>query len=896
MIGEIVTHYRILDQLGEGGMGTVYLAEDTRLGRRVAIKFPAITSDEHHYRARFLREARSVSNLSHPHIAAIYDYGETADGHPFLVMELVNGPSLTELLHKSTLTIVRAVEIVADIAEALSEAHQQGIVHRDIKPSNVMLDHRNQVKVLDFGLAKQINEEPVQSADPDADTMLATHTRSGTVVGTPLYLSPEQATCAPVDARSDLFALGALLYECIAGRPAFSGSGALEIAGQVIHINPPLPSSINARVPPELDRITMKALAKRPEDRYQSAEEMAKALREWRASRNGDDGSFTQRASLAFRTSHSSAFSSISDSLRRPRLSIAFLLITVAAMGLILWGILRWFPPKSPVPFQTMRVTRLTNAGKSIDAVISPDGKYVAHVMDEGGQQSLWIKHIPTSGNVQIVPPSEGQYWGLTFSRDGNYIYYVVWEKNSPGTLYRVPVLGGTSSRLLANVDSAISFSPDAKQFAFIRRNPSLGETELMTANADGSAEQVLALRKAPDFFPLVGPAWSPDGKTIACAAGNSNGGFHGNVVEVRVAGGTEKPVTPLRWFKVDRVAWLENGNGLVITALDQPLSSLQMWYVPYPDGEVRRITNDLNSYIGASLTADSRTLVTVQFNQLSNIWVAPGGDTSHAVQATSGSSNQYGLSWTPDGRVVYSSGASGNPDVWIMNADGTEQKQLTVDPHIDRDPSVSSDGRSIVFTSNRTGSFNIWRMDIDGGNARRLTSGSDEQFPQFSPDGRWVVYQGFTEGVPTVWKIPVDGGESLRLTDKYSNWPVVSPDGKWIACGYRNELNSPWKIAVIPVEGGEPVKLFEIPMLTTPTHFWQRVRWRADGRALTYIDNRGGVSNIWSLPVDGGQAEQLTDFKSDRILNFDWSRDGRQLACIRGVLASDVILINDLK
>nr|MBA3804343.1 serine/threonine protein kinase [Acidobacteriota bacterium] len=274
MIGQTVSHYRIIEKLGEGGMGVVFVAEDTHLGRRVAIKFLSEKSNNtHHFRARFLREARAVSALAHPHIAAIYDYGETPDGHPFIVMELVTGQTLGELLHESGLTLPRAVEIIEQVAEALGEAHARGIIHRDIKPSNVLINERGQVKVLDFGLAKQLNEDQGE-ADTDANTMLSTRTLSDVVVGTPLYLSPEQATSAPVDARSDLFALGALLYECIAGRPAFHGASVLEIGAQVIHVTPPVPSQVNARVPKELDRIAMKALEKKAENRYQSAGEM----------------------------------------------------------------------------------------------------------------------------------------------------------------------------------------------------------------------------------------------------------------------------------------------------------------------------------------------------------------------------------------------------------------------------------------------------------------------------------------------------------------------------------------------------------------------------------------------------------------------------------------------
>jgi serine/threonine protein kinase len=348
MIGQVVSHYRILEKLGEGGMGVVYLAEDLHLGRKVAIKFLNKTTDEHHYRARFLREARSVSVLSHHNIATIFEYGEGDNGQPFIVMELIKGEDLSDLLYKGELTLRRAVEIIESVAEALSEAHESGIVHRDIKPSNVIINERGVAKVLDFGLAKQFDEDEV-TADPDAQTLLATRTRSGVVVGTPLYLSPEQAMGAPVDPRSDIFALGALLYECISGRPAFSGGSVIEIGAQVIHVDPPPPSRYNPRVPPELDRITMKALAKRQEARYQSAQEMLKDLRAVREKLK-DEVVLTKRLVEPQHSMRSSALRTISETMRRPRLSLFTLLIVFAAVGLSIFAVVQLTRPKVHVP------------------------------------------------------------------------------------------------------------------------------------------------------------------------------------------------------------------------------------------------------------------------------------------------------------------------------------------------------------------------------------------------------------------------------------------------------------------------------------------------------------------------------------------------------------------
>jgi serine/threonine protein kinase/lipoprotein NlpI len=391
MIGQTVSHYRILSKLGEGGMGTVYAAEDTHLGRRVAIKFLNASGSDHHYRARFLREARAISSLSHPYIATVHDYGETADNQPFLVMELVQGETLGELLDASALTLWRSVEIIECVAEALDEAHGQGIVHRDIKPSNVVITDRGQVKVLDFGLAKRIFEEDYQETDPNARTLLATHTRDGVVVGTPLYLSPEQATGAKVDGRSDLFALGALLYECIAGKPAFSGGSVIEIGAQVIHIDPPPPSQINPHVPMELDRITLKALAKKLPDRYQTAEEMRADLAASRAVMS-TNGKRVERISLPRGKGHrTSALTTISASLRKPRISVFTLTAAALAISLVVFGLIWALRPQPYHPSaealryyemgtNSLREGSYYQASKSLEKAISIDDRFaLAH-------------------------------------------------------------------------------------------------------------------------------------------------------------------------------------------------------------------------------------------------------------------------------------------------------------------------------------------------------------------------------------------------------------------------------------------------------------------------------------------------------------------------------------
>src|SRR6266850_3666301 len=351
MIGRTISHYRIVEKLGEGGMGVVYVAEDTLLGRRVAIKTltAARGLGEQHFRSRFLREARAISKLSHPHIATIYDYGETGDGQPYIVMELVKGKTLIDLMLGETLTVPRAIEIVKQVAEALAEAHRNGIVHRDIKPSNIAINERGNVKVLDFGLAKQIDISP---SDPEAQTRLNTQTREGVIVGTPMYLSPEQALGLDVDARSDLFSLGGLLYECIAGRPAFAGKTAADICAKVIRDDPPPPSQFNPNIPAELDRIALKALAKKPEARFQTADEMIAALDSAQAQErtNGSDRTVTRLMSPAPGTHPTGALATFSDIFKRPRLSVGYVAAGLLIVAAIVLGIWWWKRPKLHVP------------------------------------------------------------------------------------------------------------------------------------------------------------------------------------------------------------------------------------------------------------------------------------------------------------------------------------------------------------------------------------------------------------------------------------------------------------------------------------------------------------------------------------------------------------------
>ena len=555
---------------------------------------------------------------------------------------------------------------------------------------------------------------------------------------------------------------------------------------------------------------------------------------------------------------------------------------------------------RRPAPAEAMKLVRLPINGRVGAAVISPDGQYVAYIAEEAGRRSIWIRQATTASRAQqIVAPGEATPVGLDFSRDGKFVYYatVSPENNAGAALMRVPALGGTPKQVAPNLQSRPSFAPDGHHYVFRRIDftQPRPESALVIADVDGGGERVLAKRTAPAFLDL--PAWSPDGQTIACATGNlGESPGYVSVLTVRASDGAEQPLGAGRWNNIGDIAWLPDGGGLVVTLAEAELSPLQLWELSYPRGEARRITNDLSGYAGVSLTADAKTLVTLQTDVVSNVWVAPAGDAARAAQITQGPGKydgSYGLSWTPDGRqIVYASIASGAWDIWRMNADGSGAQQLTVDARSNYGPSVSSDGRHIVFVSNRAGgAFHVWRMDADGQNPLQLTNGDGENFAHVTADGRWVVYASVGYTQPNyVWKVPIDGGTPVRLTDKTSSWPFPAPDGKTFMCAYQPDPNVPAKLAVVSLDGGPPLKLFD-----TPQTFRANTVWSPDGRALYFLDSRNGVANVWAQPVDGGPPRAVTDFKTEGVIAYDFARDGR-LACARGVETSGVVLVKDFR
>lgn len=553
-------------------------------------------------------------------------------------------------------------------------------------------------------------------------------------------------------------------------------------------------------------------------------------------------------------------------------------------------------------PIEQLRFQRLTDSGDVVFPTISPNGELLAYVRLEEEEGSVWVRQIATGSAVQTLPPSRKGYRSLAFSPDGRYLFFR--EEADGSAIYQTSVFGSTPKKVADNVWSDFSVSPDGKQFVFIRRDTQRRAHLLILSDTDGSGERELSVRNAPLDYRAT-PAWSPDGKLIIVVAGVQDQ-ILPKLFTVDVSTREERRLQSPNWRAISRALWTPNGKHLIVSARETNESSSQLWMIGYPDGEVRRLTNDLESYFWLSLSADGRMLVTRQQRITSHLWLLPDGDLKKAKQLTFGGRNfdgYVGLTWTQGGKILFSSLTGNITDIYSMNADGSNRIQLTANAGQDNIyPTVSHNERYIVFTSNRTGTTQIWRMDVDGRNQKQLTfdEGQTEraQSAVLSPDGTEVFFIKRGVNPSAIWKVSIEGGNPVqvsRLTNATTEvFLSISPNGKWLA--YRHvstqheagNEDGRLRIGVLPTDGNAEPKLFDLQMRRP------MIQWTADSAAFDYSAGVFNSSGIWRQSLNENKAQKLFDFP-DRVFNFAWSNDGKYLVVARGKQQGDAILITNL-
>jgi len=931
LTGKVVSHYRVLEVIGGGGMGLVYRAEDLKLGRAVALKFlPEEVGDDPKARERFEREAHAVSSLNHPNICTVYDFDEY-QGHPFIAMELLQGKTLRDHLGdgRFRLTQPEGLDVAIQIASGLEAAHEKGIIHRDIKPANIFINEKNVAKILDFGVAKVLSVvetsesphpgkgsrsgAPAVDGAPEDDVLKgrgdqshaglipaqSSHdgddgapegaplqkpnesslTRTGTKLGTAGYMSPEQVRGEPLDPRTDIFSFGLVLYEMATGQRAFSGETAAVVRDGILNNSPAPLRELNSALPARLAATIDKCLEKDREQRYQSAEELRKEL--------------TQ---LVLDTDSSLSVNKTAVAPVERRVSGGHLVVAAAVLLLVVGGVSAFLYRRAQtahVPHfdvENMRMTRLTDNGEIDTAAISPDGRYLTYSLREAPHK-LWVRQISAERAVEIVASSAESFWGLTFSPDGAYLYFLRANK-----AFVIPTLGGEAREVIGETFSGVGVSPDGNRLAFVLGGDS-PKAQLLVSNRDGTGQHVIAehpLSSGTEFRSTGAPGWSPDAKFIAVGAQH-----HGkSVLHIYPAQGGPPKVIPLPgglW----RAIWLPDQSGLLLSMRTSVSSTSppQLWLQPFPSGNLQRLTNDLDSYRSVTMSADGKLLSAVQEQPSLRISVSPVSHPDDGMTIRAGKSDGAAVAWLPNGTLFTETTES---DFASLSPDGKERVPLfdrqrfpeKVWGVVPGDFSICKDGHLILA---REG---VWRSELTGEKRKQLTAGNDESaHPDCSADSQSVVYVSGS-AANQIMRVSIDGSKPTVLSsvNRVITGLQFSPDGQWIADSEWGEKDDAGYLVIRDAETGQATQSFRIPEGLGPPWNSRRVlRWTPDGRMLTVLLWKGVGSpvNIWGQPISGGPLRQLTHFP-DRVVAYDWSQDGKRLIITRSAPTADVVLITN--
>jgi Tol biopolymer transport system component/tRNA A-37 threonylcarbamoyl transferase component Bud32 len=852
MIGQTVSHYRIVEKLGGGGMGVVYEAEDTRLGRHVALKFlpePFFGNDV--ALERFRREAKAASALNHAHICTIHDIDEHA-GQPFIVMELLEGKTLKHRVAGAPMRAEEIVELGIQLADALDAAHAKGIVHRDIKPANVFVTAHGQAKILDFGLARVgAGAGEVEDSASPTRTAEAHLTSPGTALGTIAYMSPEQARGEALDARSDLFSLGAVLYEMATGRPAFGGATSAVVFDAILHKPVAAPAKLNPDVPEELERVIGRCLEKDRELRYQHASDLRADLKR------------LQRDT----TSGASAIRPAARDVPRARPLLPWLAAAVLAAAV---GVLAWRQMSKPAPAPPagpLEITPFTtDGGIKQGAQLSPDGEKVAYAWTgpAGDNWDIYVKALGVDAKPLRLTESPAAERYPVWSPDGRRIAFVRELEGGTAALYTVPSLGGQERKLI-DVAGALMSPSDYYRIAKASWSPNGDWLALAEKARDGEPSRIVrlslgTLEKRPLTFPpkdSVGdlhPSVSPDGTQVAFVRSGSLG-FGGLDVWVQpVEGGGARRVTFGEYDNADQLAWTPAGDELLFET-GGPRRVLR---AGLRGGEPVPVPGVGQGAGGPTVRGSRMVFVQWAVSRL-DIWRRPGpaaprpGPEPARLIASSGTEGNP--AYSPDGRrIAFSSDRSGVTSIWVCDSDGNNPVQLTSFEKHSGTPRWSPDGRQIAFDSREAGDWNVYVVDADGGVPRRLTpEPSTENRPSWSGDGRFIYFTSNRSGRPEIWKMASTGGEANRVTRDGGAYALEAPDGKHLFYTKRDEAGGIWRV---PVSGGDEVESLA-----------GRVYWG------DWFPARSGLYFLTEVPSGGSSIEYVTrllDVATSRVTELD--------------------------